>query len=122
MVSTLVVESSIFCRNLNGSDFDPKKSKFVNFGPKMAQNNDLSAKIFLALVYSRISPLKSQRMEYSRIGPWASNSRIGPWAFAWGGLICGVIRYHYDLVEQNGHEDLSVELPYLHLMYHYPCV
>ena len=24
-------------------------------------------------------------MEYSRIGPWASNSRIGPWAFAWGG-------------------------------------
>ena len=22
-------------------------------------------------------------MEYSRIGPWASNSRIGPWAFAW---------------------------------------
>ena len=24
-------------------------------------------------------------MEYSRIGPWASNLRIGPWAFAWGG-------------------------------------
>ena len=58
MVSTLEVESSIFVVTLMDPNLTQKQSKFVNFGPKMAQNNALSAKIFLALVYSRISPPK----------------------------------------------------------------
>ena len=42
MVSTLEVESSIFVVTLTDPILTKKQSKFVNFGPKMAQNKDLS--------------------------------------------------------------------------------
>ena len=56
MVSTL--EVLFFVVTITDPILTQKQSKLVNFWPKMAQNNDLSDKIFLALVYSRISPPK----------------------------------------------------------------
>ena len=58
MVSTLEVESSVFVVTITNPILTKKQSKLVNIGPKMSQNNDLFDKIFLALVYSHISPPK----------------------------------------------------------------
>ena len=58
MVSILEVEISVFVETLTDPSLTQKQSKLVHFGPKMAQNNDLSDKILLTLVYSCLSPPK----------------------------------------------------------------
>ena len=58
MVGILELKVLIFVVTLTDPILTQKQSNLVNFRSKMSQNNDLSDKIFLALVYSRISPPK----------------------------------------------------------------